>query len=177
MSEDTVRIPSVADTVRAYLLGGLFGVSGRWQNALIWLLVMAFSVLALPRWDSIENPPIVGLGVGLAIAAGLDAQRERQFGGPERLVVAAGLTTLVGLVAMFAVLYAVSVTFGPEPGSAPIDAFWRLPIEVQAGCFLGLAVLFVILYRVRRPARLREEAEFQERVRAERKARGRAVEA
>lgn len=172
-----VRIPTVAETVRVYILRGTLGEPRSWRNPVIMLLFVGAVVLIMPRWDSLESPPLLALVVTFAAVAASGAYREYQFGGPQRLIVAAGVTTFVASVASIAVLYAVSVTFGREPGASPIEAFWRLPTEVLASVFLGFGLLIVILYFVRKPARLRAEAEAREKIRAERAARGAPVEA
>ena len=172
-----VRIPTVAETVRAYLLRGLLGEPRSWRHPVVGLLFLGAVALIMPRWDSLESPPVLALVVTFAAVAASDAYREYQFGGPRRLIVAAGVTSVLASMAIIAVVYTVSVTFGREPGTAPIESFWRLPTEVLASVFLGFGVLIVILYFVRKPARLRAEAEDREKIRAERAARGAPVEA
>lgn len=167
-----MRIPSVAETVRTYALRGLFGERFQWRGLLTAMLFSVALVLAIPRLDSSDYSLLAFFGIFAAIDAWEVVRREYLFGGPGRLIVAAGITNFVGNIAYLVVLYAASVTFGPPPGSAPIDAFRRLPSNLVIGSFLAFGMLLAILYVIRKPAQKRQEAEFQALVDAERARRG-----
>jgi hypothetical protein len=172
-----VRIPTVAATVRTYLLRGLLGDPARWRTPVLGLTFLGLMVMGAPRMDAQSSPPLLAFLILCGVVAASDARREYLFGGPQRLVVAAGVTTFVSMSALLGLVYAASIMFGPEPGSAPSDAFFSLQTNVVVGVFLAIAVLVAILYWIRRPVRERQDAEFRALVRAERAARGKPVRA
>jgi hypothetical protein len=108
-----------------------------------------------------------------AVTAG---RREYLFGGPRRLVVAAGVTTFLVSLAIFLTLIAASIAFGPQRGSSAAEAVGAVvPANLLIGGLLLLAVAVAAAYWINEPARTREESENRARIRAERLARGRAV--
>jgi hypothetical protein len=179
VTDPEVRIPTVADTVRTYLVRSLMGDEGRWVRGLIWLPIIVLMILAIPRADSTDQWPIFPLLflIGLDAVHAVDAaRREYRFGGPRRLVVAAGVTTFVVALGILVTLIAVSIAFGPEPGSAPIETLLAgIPTNLVIGAVLLLMVAAAAAYRINEPARAREESENRARIRAERVARGRVV--
>ena len=168
----TVRIPSVAQTIRTYVMRSLLGGSTPSRALLGWFAVVVLFILVIPRLDSTDSPSLIFLPVLVTVSAAIEARREYLFGGPHRLVVAAGVTAFIVYSAMVATIVAVSIVFGPEPDSSPIDS---VPGDLIVVGLVAFLVVLPILYWVRKPARERQEAAFRAEVRAERTARGRPV--
>ena len=179
MTGTTVRIPTVADTVRTYLVRSLAGDEARWVRTLIGVPVVVLLILAFPRVDSGDSWPFLPLATFLTLCAVISveaARREYQFGGPQRLVVAAGVTTFMVNVAILSTFIALSMAFGQEPGSSPLEALGAMiPTDLIIGGLLVLMFVLVAAHKIGEPGRKRSEAENQARIRAERLARGRAV--
>lgn len=178
MTGTTIRIPTVADTVRTYLVRSFAGDGPGGLRSFIWLPIAALLVLAIPRVDSSDNGVFpFGFAFALSAANAVSAAwREHQFGGPRRLLVAAGLTTFVASLALLLILVAASITFGPERGSSAIEALGAMiPTDLIIGGLLVLMFVLVAAFKVGEPARKRSEAEDHARIRAERLARGQTV--
>jgi hypothetical protein len=174
----TVRIPTVADTVRTYLVRSFVGDEVGRLRGLIWLPILILVILAVPRVDSIDQGlgPLVAFLIGGVVSAMQAARREHQFGGPRRLVVAAGVTTSLAALALLLILIAISTTFGPEPGSSAIEAVGAVvPANLLIGGLLLLMVAAAAAYYINEPARTREESEDRARIRATRIERGKPV--
>jgi len=178
MNATTVRIPSVGDTVRRYLLRSLVGDEVRWVRGLLWLPAIGLLILAVPRVDSHTQWPMfyVFFVPVCAIHAVTAARREHEFGGPRRLVVVAGVTTFLASLGLLLTFVALSINIGPERGSSAIEALGALvPPNLLLGGLLLIVVALAAAYWINDPARKRVEARDRERIRAERLARGKAV--
>ena len=178
MTGTTVRIPSVRDTVRTYLVRSVVGDDVGRLRSVIWLPIVILVILAVPRVDSVSEPlgPLVFFLIGGVLNALEAAQREYRFGGPRRVVVTAGVTTFVCSMTLLVTLISISITFGPERGSSAIEALGAaVPANLLIGGLLLLMVAAAAAYWINEPARTRDESENRARIRAERLARGRAV--
>ena len=168
MIAEGVRIPTVAETVRTYvrrLTSGELDKRGR-------VLLLAFLLVAfvLPPISLERTWP--GLAILVAITSIQEARRERRLGGPDRLVLVAGLTSaaVVSLYSIVLLLILVYVGGRLDLWShvPPVD----LPVEVIVIGILAIeALLFYIFWRTR-AGRERAEEAFESEVRAERARRG-----
>src|SRR5687768_7874646 len=111
MSGTTVRIPSVGDTVRTYLVRSVLGDDVGRLRGIIWLPIVILVILAVPRVDSVSEPlgPLVFFLIGGVLNALEAARREYQFGGPRRVVVTAGVTTFVCAMTLLVALISLSI--------------------------------------------------------------------
>ncbi len=151
----------------------------RWVRGLFWLSALGLLVLAMPRLDSgAQGPffPIVFFVPLCAAHAAAAARREYEFGGPRRLVVAAGVTTFLASLGLLLTFVAASINFGPERGSSAIEALGAMiPPDLYIGGLLLLMVAGAAAYWIDEPARKRAEAKGRATIRAERIERGKPV--
>lgn len=179
MTGTTVRIPSVPETIRTYLLRSFVGDEAGRLRGIIWSPIVALLILAIPRADSDDQWPFLPLAFLFALGAAhgvTAARREYLFGGPRPLVVAAGVTTFLASIGILLTLIAASIAFGPERGSSAIERLGAiLPPNLVIGGLLLLMVAAAAAYWINEPARTREDSENRARIRAERLARGKAV--
>jgi hypothetical protein len=167
MTTEGVRVPTVADTVRTYARDFLGDFSTLRGMLSLGLLVAV--VLVLPPMKDV-GPLLLSnaiLLIGISLHAGY---RERRFGGPDRLAVAATMTTLAVGAAWASVFLLAWAILGGRLG------FWRvlreIPPDAVITALLVLAAFIVIRYFHIKPERERRAAAFEAQVRAERARRG-----
>jgi hypothetical protein len=165
-------MPTVIETIQAH--AGLAELRDR-SKRLRLLLVAAFLVgvvLIVPPIDSSERSGffLSAALIGPALGA---AYREYRFGGTPRLVMTAAMTGMgVSAIVIAALLAAWLVIGGRLAFLNPLVWFFSSPMEIQIGVLIGVMVLLVVDYFVRKPARARASEAFEASVRAERERRG-----
>lgn len=172
MTTSAPRMPTVVETIRTH--AGLAELRDPSQR-LRFLLVAAFLVglvLIVPPIDSVERS-VVFLSAALIGPALGAAYREYRFGGTPRLIVTAVLTSIAVVAVTVAALRALWLLIGGRLAFLnPLVWFFSLPMEIQIAGLIGVMVLLVAGYFVRKPARARASDAFEASVRAERVRRG-----
>jgi cation transport ATPase len=166
-------MPTVRETVRTYSGGSALGDRSSWRGWIVGAASLIGIILVLPPIASVERADLLWL-VAVVVAPALgSAYKEYRFGGPPRLILVAALTSLV-MNAIFALVFVgLWILVGGRLAFAnPVGWFFRLPMEIQVGSLIGLMVLMVVGYFVRKAARDRAAEAFEARVRAERARRG-----
>lgn len=166
-------MPTVGDTMRTYAGVSALGDRSTWRGFFLAGAFLLGVALLFPPIDSIERPNVLPYALALLGPPLGAAYREYRFGGSARLIVVAAMTTTVVCLILAAILFGLSMLVGGRLAFAnPIAWFFGLPMEVQVASLIGLMVLLVVGYFVRKPARKRAADKFEAEVRAERARRG-----
>jgi hypothetical protein len=168
MEQGGQRTPTVAETIRLH--ANLWGPGGRsgWLGIAASIAVLVGLALVLPPMR-LEDPPIAVVISGTLGPMLNSAHREYRYGGTALSMVVATITGLtIGSVVLLA-FFVISSIFG---GTLSFLIPGGLSADFLIAFFLGLAVLLIVLYFVRRSRLKRGTDPFEAEVRAERARRG-----
>ena len=161
-------MPTIAETIRLH--AGLWGPrrpSG-WLGIAASIAVLVGLALVLPP-ISLVDPPFAFVVSGILGPMLNSAHREYRYGGSALAMVVAAITGLIIGALVVAAFFVVSSIFG---GTLSFLIPGGLSADFLIAFFLGIAVLLIVLYFVRRFRLKRGTDSFQAEVRAERTRRG-----
>lgn len=161
-------MPTVAETTRLHANLWVPGGPSGWLGIVASIAVLVGLALVLPPM-SLEDPPIAVVVSGTLGPMLNSAHREYRYGGSALSVVVAAMTGLTIGALIVAAFFAVSSIFG---GTLSFLIPGGLSADFLIAFFLGLAVLLIVLYFVRRSRLKRGTDSFEAEVRAERTRRG-----